>query len=284
MNNSSRSFVSVTGISFIEFSGTEKNAFFITLLNMGLHHRAGPPRLCQDLYTQGDVHFITNLGASGHSQQFCAIHQQGVSAIAMRVENAQDAFKTAIAAGPAAKVTNYNIPAIQGVGNSLIYLVDVELETLLFSQFSYTRQNAVVSDTHLQRIDHLTHNLSIGGLERMCTFYEDIFGFVRIRSFDIEGKKTGLYSEVVASPCGQVIIPLNETKDDKSQIAEFLREYHGEGIQHIALLSSDIYSTVSQIADNGVAFQDTPDTYFERIDQRLPSHGEDVKQLGSIES
>lgn len=176
-------------------------------------------------------------------------------------------------------MTNYNIPAIQGVGNSLIYLVDVELETLLFSQFSYTRQNAVVSDTHLQRVDHLTHNLSIGGLERMCTFYENIFGFQRIRSFEIEGKKTGLYSEVVASPCGQVIIPLNEAKDDKSQIAEFLRDYHGEGVQHIALLSSDIYSTVGQISENGVVFQDTPDTYFERIDQRLPSHGEDVEQL-----
>ena len=104
-----------------------------------------------------------------------------------------------------------------------------------------------MADNSLSEVDHLTHNLFPGGIEKYKQFYGKLFGFKNIRFFDIEGKKTGLYSEVVASPCGSVIIPLNETKDDKSQIAEYLREYNGEGIQHIALRSNDLFKTVSAL-------------------------------------
>lgn len=197
-----------------------------------------------------------------------------------KVADSQKAFDLAVQLGatPAA-VTDYDIPAIKGVGQSLIYLVDDAAEQQLFAQFGYQRQTQVNPDTCLERIDHLTHNLNKGGVERMCQFYGRIFGFRRIRSFHIEGKKTGLYSEVVASPCGKVIIPLNETKDDLSQIAEFLREYNGEGIQHIALSSSNIYSTVDSLSGQGVPFQNTPDTYYERLDERLPKHTESVSDL-----
>ncbi|MGB3508741.1 MAG: 4-hydroxyphenylpyruvate dioxygenase, partial [Microcoleaceae cyanobacterium] len=202
------------------------------------------------------------------------------SAIGFKVEDSQKAFNQAILLGAiAAEKTDYDIPAIKGVGASLIYLVDDEQEKKLFSLFDYQRTSEINPETSLERIDHLTHNLNKGGVERMCTFYEKIFGFQRIRSFHIQGKKTGLYSEVVASSCRNVIIPLNETKDDRSQIAEFIREYNGEGIQHIALSSTNIYKSVAGLSDNGIEFQDTPDTYYELIDRRLPGHRENLEKL-----
>jgi 4-hydroxyphenylpyruvate dioxygenase len=109
--------------------------------------------------------------------------------------------------------------------------------------------------------------------------YCDIFNFREIRFFDIEGKKTGLKSRALTSPCGKIRIPINESSDDKSQIAEYLSEYNGEGIQHIALGTDDIYRTVDQLPARGLTLQDTPETYYELIDERLPGHGEDVEAL-----
>ena len=116
-------------------------------------------------------------------------------------------------------------------------------------------------------------------MDKWCGFYERLFNFREIRYFDIEGKKTGLFSRALTSPCGKIRIPINESQDDKSQIEEYLREYRGEGIQHIALASEDIYRTVDVLRGRDVAFQDTPETYYEGIDARVAGHGEDVEEL-----
>ena len=118
----------------------------------------------------------------------------------------------------------------------------------------------------LLQIDHLTHNVHRGHMDKWTGFYETLFNFREIRYFDIEGKKTGLFSRALTSPCGKIRIPINESQDDKSQIEEYLREYRGEGIQHIALSTDDIYRTVDVLRGRGVAFQDTPETYYEGID------------------
>ena len=110
-------------------------------------------------------------------------------------------------------------------------------------------------------------------------FYERLFNFREIRYFDIEGKRTGLFSRALTSPCGLIRIPINESQDDKSQIEEYLREYHGEGIQHIALATEDIYRTVDVLRRHGVAFQDTPDTYYESVGARVPGHREPLEEL-----
>jgi len=128
-------------------------------------------------------------------------------------------------------------------------------------------------------LDHLTHNVARGNMSTWAEFYERVFNFREIRYFDIEGRHTGLFSKAMTSPCGKIRIPLNESQDDKSQIEEFLHAYRGEGIQHLALGTGDIYNTVRRMRDRGIRFQDTLDTYFDAIDARVPGHGEDVERL-----
>src|SRR5260370_17288896 len=95
----------------------------------------------------------------------------------------------------------------------------------------------------------------------------------------MEGKLAGLRSKAMTSPCGKIRIPINESADDKSQIAEYLEAYHGEGIQHIALAARDIYRTVEELRGRGVHFMAVPETYYEAVDARLPGHGEDLARL-----
>lgn len=276
-----KDYIKVLGLSFLEFSGSRPQLLTSLFEQMGLRKGGEHKNKPISLYYQNTVRFISNPSNGGSAERFRAVHGRGASAMGFKVEDSQKAFELAIKLGAEkAELTDYEIPAIRGVGKSIVYLVDDEGEKALFSEFGFDGDDAKVEEMgHLQRIDHLTHNLNIGGVERLCKFYEEIFGFRRIRSFHIEGKKTGLYSEVVASEDGKVIIPLNETKDDQSQIAEFIREYNGEGIQHIALASDDIFSTVKTLSSRGILFQDTPDTYFDLIDDRLPGHKENVEAL-----
>jgi 4-hydroxyphenylpyruvate dioxygenase len=277
--NNKPTYIETQGISFLEFSGTRPYLLRDIFFQMGLKEYEHKQRKGVTLHNSGEIHFISNPAPGGHVEYFRSIHTRGASAIGLRVENSQAAFERALELGAeAAEITDYDIPAIKGVGASLLYLVDDAHQRKLFAEFGFDVDKPTVQQ-HLIRIDHLTHNLRNGGIAKYKEFYNRLFGFNSVRSFDIEGRKTGLYSEVVASPCGRVIIPLNETKDDKSQIAEFIREYNGEGIQHIALTSSNIYATVEGLSAQGVEFQDTPDTYYELIDGRLPGHGEDVERL-----
>ena len=172
------------------------------------------------------------------------------------------------------------IPAIEGIGGSLIYLVDRYGDRTIYDvDFVPAEQRPAARAAGLSLIDHLTHNVQRGNMDKWAGFYERLFNFREIRYFDIEGKKTGLFSRAMTSPCGQIRIPINESQDDKSQIEEFLREYKGEGIQHIALGSDDIYQTVDILRSRGIPFQDTPDTYYELVDERVKDHGEPTAEL-----
>jgi 4-hydroxyphenylpyruvate dioxygenase len=131
----------------------------------------------------------------------------------------------------------------------------------------------------LTAIDHLTHNVHRGRMDEWAGFYERLFNFREVRYFDIEGKLTGLKSKAMTSPCGKIRIPINESSDDKSQIQEYLVAYRGEGIQHVALSTADIYATVETLRGTGVVFQDTPETYYEMLATRLPGHQEDTARL-----
>ena len=125
----------------------------------------------------------------------------------------------------------------------------------------------------------MTHNVYQGNMDKWSDYYERLFNFKEVRFFDIEGKLTGLKSKAMTSPCGKIRIPINESTDNKSQIVEFLEQYNGEGIQHVALGAEDIFETIEAMRADGVTFMDTLDTYFEGIDARLPGHGEDVARL-----
>ena len=274
-------YVRVKGLSFLEFTGPRPKLLADLFNQMGVIKVGVDEDRNISLFNQGEIFFITNPCSGGNAEYFRKIHVRGTCSMGFKVEDSQKAYELALELGAEpANVTDYPIPAVQGVGDSLIYLVDEDKEAELFAMFDFIKPTtAYPGITYLQRIDHLTHNLHIGNLERMCNFYERVFGFKRIRNFEVEGKKTGFQLQAIASECGQVVIVLNESKDDKSQIAEFIHEHNGEGIQHIALSSIDLNYSTERLRDRGVEFQEVPDAYFDMIDERLPGHFENVERL-----
>jgi 4-hydroxyphenylpyruvate dioxygenase len=174
------------------------------------------------------------------------------------------------------------VPTIEGIGGAALYLIDTygakgEVYDAEFEWLPGVDRRP--KGFGLTFIDHLTHNLHFGNMEKWSEYYERLFNFREIRYFDIKGAKTGLVSKAMTAPDGLVRIPLNESSDEKSQINEYLREYNGEGIQHIALFTDNIYESVEAMRAQDVAFLDTPETYYEVIDVRVPDHGEDVARL-----
>jgi 4-hydroxyphenylpyruvate dioxygenase len=273
------------GFEFVEYTAPDPD------LLRGLFERMGFPVVARHrsknvtLHRQGDVNFIINAEPGSFGQRFAQQHGPSACAMAFRVKDAAKAFKRAVDLGAKPVATpvgpmELNIPAIEGIGGSLVYLVDRYGEQTIYDvDFVPVRGGSQLRTTGLACIDHLTHNVHRGNMALWAGFYEKLFNFRQIRYFDIEGKKTGLFSKAMTSPCGKIRIPINESQDDKSQIEEYLREYQGEGIQHIALSTEDIYSTVDALRANGVQFQDTPDTYYEKVDERVQGHHESLDEL-----
>jgi 4-hydroxyphenylpyruvate dioxygenase len=208
--------------------------------------------------------------------------------MAFRVVDAKHAYERALSRGAEPYVgkigpNELTIPAIRGIGGSLLYFVDRygAKGSIYDIDFAWTGEH----DPHpepagLYYLDHLTHNVHRGRMDHWAGWYGRLFNFREIRFFNIEGKLTGLISRALTSPCGKIRIPINESLDDKSQIEEYLREYHGEGIQHVALGSRDIHASVEALRRNGLPFMPAPPaTYYEKIDGRLPGHGEPVERL-----
>ena len=231
------------------------------------------------LYRQGEINFIVNAEPASFAQSFARVHGPSICAIAFRVEDAAHAYRKCVENGAWGVESHpgpmeLNIPAIKGIGDSLIYLVDrypgasanagsgVSIYDIDFVPLAGVDPHP--AGAGLTYIDHLTHNVHRGRMVEWANFYERLFNFREVRYFDIEGKLTGLKSKAMTSPCGKIRIPINESSDDKSQIQEYLVDYRGEGIQHVALGTDDIHATVETLRARGVAFQDTPDTYYER--------------------
>jgi len=237
-------------------------------------------------FAQGDINFILNMEPTGQPAAFRNRHGPSANAMAFRVHDAARAFALALergatpVSGPVGPM-ELNIPAIGGIGGSLLYLVDRYGAAAIYDVDFRPIPGApnAVAGHGLAAIDHLTHNVHRGQMDRWAQFYERIFGFRQIRYFDIEGRQTGLVSRAMTSPDGRIRIPLNESQDEHSQIEEFLAEYRGEGIQHIALASGDIYATVEAMRARGVRFQETPETYYDELDARVPGHGESLQRL-----
>lgn len=268
------------GFDFLEFSTTEPERLEQQFLSLGFSVAAKHLKHNIVIYQQNNIKFIVNRSPDSLASQFAKSHGPSASAMGFRVKDADAALAHAIVNGAeVCKEGAYRCPAIYGVGGSVIYLVDHKN-----NQANYMSDFSAVPHNHsntvgLTYLDHVTHNLYRGNMNQWAEFYEKIFNFREIRYFDIEGKLTGLKSRAMTSPCGKIRIPLNESSDDKSQIEEFLKEFNGEGIQHIALGTAEIYSTVEQLKEQGLKFLDTPDTYYELLEKRLPLHGEDVLRL-----
>jgi len=273
------------GFEFVEYTAPDPELLRRLFDRMGFPAVARHRSKNVTLHRQGDVNFIINAEAAGFGQQFARAHGPSACAMAFRVKDAAFAFRRATELGarpgPAtAGPMELNIPCIEGIGGSLIYLVDRYGEHTIYDVDFVPLSGAPhATGTGLEVIDHLTHNVKRGNMSLWAGFYERLFGFREVRYFDIEGKKTGLLSKAMTSPCGKIRIPINESQDDKSQIEEYLSEYRGEGIQHIALLTHAIQQTVDVLRARGVEFQDTPDTYYDGVDARVTGHAEDLAEL-----
>jgi 4-hydroxyphenylpyruvate dioxygenase len=272
------------GFEFVEYAAPDPQ------LLRGLFEQLGFPVVARHrsknvtLHSQGGINFVINAEPDSFGQKFAQAHGPCVCAMGFRVTDAAAAFERAVSLGAepyrsAVGPMELNIPAIVGIGGSLIYFVDRYGERSIYDVDFRAVPAPPTQQAGLLEIDHLTHNVHRGHMDKWTGFYETLFNFREIRYFDIEGKKTGLFSRALASPCGKIRIPINESQDDKSQIEEYLREYKGEGIQHIALSTADIYNTVDVLRGRGVAFQDTPETYYEGIDARVAGHHEDIEEL-----
>jgi 4-hydroxyphenylpyruvate dioxygenase len=276
------------GFEFVEYAAPDPELLRTLFASMGLPAVARHRSKNVTLHKQRDINFIINAEPDSFAQEFARKHGPCACAMAFRVNDASAALKRAVELGATPVASDpgpmeLNIPAIEGIGGSRLYLVDRYGDNSIYDiDFVYEdgwEEKAAELDTGLTYIDHLTHNVHRGEMEKWAGFYERLFDFREIRYFDIEGKHTALISKAMTSPCGKIRIPLNESQDENSQIEEYLREYNGEGIQHIALGTDDIYGTVDQLKENGVELQDTIDSYFEMIDERIPGHGESVEEL-----
>ena len=280
------------GFEFVEYAAPEPETLRRLFESMGLPVVARHRSKNVTLHNQGDINFIINAEHDSFAQQFARAHGPCACAMAFRVADARLAYARALELGakpgPAtAGPMELNIPSIEGIGGSLIYLVDRYGDRTIYDvDFVPVAGAAAASDAGasqpgvgLTRIDHLTHNVKRGNMNLWAGFYERLFNFKEIRYFSIEGKETGLFSRALTSPCGKIRIPINESQDDKSQIEEYLTEYKGEGIQHIALGTDDIYRTVDVLRKRGVEFQDTPETYYEGVDARVAGHRESLSEL-----
>jgi len=275
------------GFEFVEYAAPDPAALGRLFASLGFRAVARHRSKDVTLYRQGDVNFIVNAEPGSFAQAFAKVHGPSVCAIAFRVKDAGTAYARALDRGAWAVEgrigpMELNIPAVKGIGDSLIYLVDRygEAGSIYDVDFHWLPGEQHRPAGHgLVHVDHLTHNVHRGRMNEWSGFYERLFDFREVRHFDIEGKLTGLRSRAMTSPCGKIRIPINESADDKSQIQEYLEAYHGEGIQHIALATEDIFVTVEGLRADGVRFQDTPETYYEGVDARVPRHGEDLERL-----
>jgi 4-hydroxyphenylpyruvate dioxygenase len=272
------------GFEFVEYAAPDPDLLRRLFENMGLPAVARHRSKNVTLHRQGDIHFIINAEHDSFAQNFARAHGPCACAMAFRVADAAHAYARALELGAqpgpvTAGPMELNIPSIVGIGGSLIYLVDRYGERTIYDVDFVPVAAPAGAATGLDRIDHLTHNVRRGNMNVWAGFYEKLFNFREIRYFSIEGRETGLFSRALTSPCGKIRIPINESQDDKSQIEEYLNEYKGEGIQHIALGTTDIYAAVDALRERGVEFQQTPGTYYEGVDSRVVGHGEKLEEL-----
>lgn len=283
------------GLEFIEFAAPDPAAMGRLFERLGFRAIARHRHQPVTLYRQGQINFIVNAASDSHAGRFAKLHGPSICAMAFRVGDAAAAYRSALELGAwgvesTRGAMELNIPAIKGIGDSLIYLVDrwrgkadggsydisiydVDFEPIDGAPAEWAGHGFL-------EIDHLTHNVYRGRLNEWAQFYERLFNFREIRYFDLEGKKTGIKSRAMYSPCGRIRIPINEEgKETQGQIQEYLDLYHGEGIQHVALSTADLIGSVDALRAQQIRLLDTPSTYYELVEQRIPGHGEPLDEL-----
>lgn len=285
--NLARNPVGVLGIEFVEFSGPAPEQLDRLFKTFGFSRTERHSTRAIEHYSQNDIHFLLNTEPGSHAASFQAAHGPCISAMGWRVKDANRAFEEALARGARpAQRSDYGrlgapVPAIRGIGDSLIYFIDDATDSGgLYGDLGFRplSQPDLVPSKGFLTIDHLTNNVSKGAMATWATFYKEVFGFTEVRYFDIRGAKTGLTSYALRSPCGTFSIPINEGTESKSQINEYLDEYKGPGIQHLAFTTDDIVASLDALHGK-VETLDIDDQYYDEVFERVPNVREDKATL-----
>mgnify|MGYP003123094782 CR=1 FL=1 len=285
--------VGLDGFEFVEFCAPEKGVLEPVFQAMGFTHVANHRSKDVQLWRQGNINLVTNYEPMSAAWYFAREHGPSACGMGFRVKDAAEAWATLMDKGAEPVDTQtgpmeLSIPAIKGIGGALIYLIDRYAnegdEGLSVYDIDFEYLDGVEkypAGAGFDRIDHLTHNVYNGRMAYWADWYERLFNFREIRFFDIKGEYTGLTSQALTAPDGKIRIPLNEEGDGgKGQIEEYLKEFNGEGIQHIALICDDLIAAWDKLKEFGVPFMTAPpETYYEMLPDRLPDHGEPVDEL-----
>lgn len=274
------------GFEFVEFAHEDADKLETLFTRMGYSPVAKHKTKNITVWRQGDINYILNAEPSSHGMKFVEKHGPCAPSMAWRVVDAKHAFDHAVSKGAEPYTGDdktLDVPAIVGIGGSLLYFVEKYGETgsAYDAEFDWLgERDPKPEGVGFYYLDHLTHNVYRGNMDKWWDFYRDLFGFKQIHFFDIAGKITGLVSRAITSPCGKIRIPLNELTDDKSQIEEYLRKYKGEGIQHIAVGTDGIYDATDKLAANDLKFMPgPPETYYEKSHERVHGHDEPIERM-----
>ncbi|MES0872115.1 4-hydroxyphenylpyruvate dioxygenase [Pseudovibrio sp. SCP19] len=274
------------GFEFVEFAHPEPEKLDVLFRRMGFEPVAKHKNKDITVYRQGDVNYILNAEPNSFASRFIDEHGPCAPSMAWRVVDAQQAFEHAVNRGAepyTGSDKTLDAPAIMGIGGSLLYFIDKygDNGSAYSEEFDWLGEtDAKPTGKTFYYLDHLTHNVYRGNMDKWWAFYRELFNFKQIHFFDIDGRITGLVSRAITSPCGKIRIPLNESKDDTSQIEEYLKKYKGEGIQHIAVGTDDIYEATDMLAEDGLKFMPgPPQTYYDRSAERVHGHTEPLDRM-----
>ncbi|NUN06000.1 MAG: 4-hydroxyphenylpyruvate dioxygenase [Bdellovibrio sp.] len=279
--------IGLNGVDFIEYSGPDAQYFEQVFKRYAFKEVGQVHGKNIKLFRQGDINYILNCEPHTFATDFAKVHGNCICATGFRVVDAEHAFKTAIARGARAYEGNDHqkgatpFPAIYGIGDSLVYFIDQKNHDKLYNEvFQVKPEDKAPVGAGFSVIDHFTNNVPKGEMDKWSNFYIDIFKFYEAKYFDIRGAKTGLLSRAMRSPCGKFSVPINEPKENKSQIQEYLDEYKGSGIQHVALLTDNILESMEKLKSSDIQFlTPPPHSYYEMLPSRVPGVREDLTKL-----
>lgn len=285
MANSPSNPLSLNGIAFVEFSAANPAPLRKLFREFGFSKVARHATKDIELFRQGEIVFLLNSEPGSFGQAFQAAHGPSISAMGWRFADPAKAHALAISRGAEnASEGDYGnfaggkVPAIRGIGGSLIYFVE-RAESL---DLVPLQDAELVPGKGFELIDHLTNNVYKGTMQKWTDFYKNVFGFTEVRTFDIKGKKTGLKSYALRSPCGNFCIPINEADEAKSQINEYLDEYKGPGVQHLAFLTGDLLASLRKLRGTSIQTLDISPGYYEKAFARVPNVKEDKKEIREL--
>jgi len=271
------------GFEFVEFAHPDPQELRALFGKMGYQKTARHKSRNIELWQQGDITYILNADPDSFAAQFVAEHGPCAPSMGWRVVDAKQAFDQAVAKGATPYTGSgkaLNVPAIVGIGGSLLYFVDQYYDTSPYNAEFDWLEPSKPKGIGFYYLDHLTHNVHKGNMDKWFRFYEDLFNFREIRFFDIEGKFTGLLSRALTSPCGRIRIPINEDRGETGQIVAYLKKYKGEGIQHIAVGTDAIYDATDEIAARGLKFMPgPPEAYYALSKSRVEGHDEPLDRM-----